>query len=63
MKNIKSRNLSVSFARESHKIEGLTKNYKAIPEMNYNDGFVKLTAQRKLYEMYSSKKNNEDQSK
>ena len=63
LKRIKSRNLSVSFVRENNIIEGLTKNYKAVPEFNYNDGFVKLTAQRKLYEMYSSKKNQDDHSK
>ena len=50
----------MSFARESNQIEGLTKNYKAIPEINYNDGFVKLTAQRKLQEMYSNKKIKDD---
>ena len=60
VKNVKSRNLSVSFARESNQIEGLSKNYKAIPEINYNDGFVKLTAQRKLHEMYSNKKIKDD---
>ena len=38
LKRIKSRNLSVSFVRENNIIEGLTKNYKAVPEFNYNDG-------------------------
>ena len=53
----------MSFVRDNNQIEGLTKNYLGVPEINYNDGFVKLTAQKKLYELYSSKKNQDDANK